>query len=260
MTMFRTPAAACVAATLAACATPGTPPTITPTKAGLVEYHGSQKTIFDTGKAEKVVPVGAMSGAGDLHGVGAVAGLDGEITVLRGKPFVTKVRGPGDAYTMDNGTGHHATFAVWARVSAWTEQPVPAEIKSYLDLQSFVKARAAAAGIDASKPFPFQLAGAPAEVKWHINVDLTGGKPIDTALFVKSKANYVARNEPMEIVGFFSEQHGGVFTSAYVPAIPANSGIRNALHIHMVTRDGKAAGHIDNLTLAPGMVLRLPKI
>ncbi|MDP2792984.1 MAG: hypothetical protein Q8O25_02705 [Sulfurisoma sp.] len=42
--------------------------------------------------------------------------------------------------------------------------PLPAEVKSYLDLQRHVKARAAAAGIDTSKP-------------------------IDKNLFAKSKAN-----------------------------------------------------------------------
>jgi alpha-acetolactate decarboxylase len=241
-------------AVLGACATAA----FTPMRAGLVEYGGSQKTIFDTGKAADVVPLAAFSGAGELQGVGAVSGLDGEITVLRGKPYVTKVRGNG--YTMDHGSGHYATFAVWARVAAWSEQPVPPEVKAYVDLQNFVKARAQAAGIDVGQPFAFQLAGTPAEVKWHINVDLTEGKAIDSQLFVKSKANYVARNESMDIVGFYAEKHAGVFTSAYAPATPQGGAARNALHIHMVAKDGKSAGHIDNLTLAPGMVLRLPKL
>jgi len=35
---------------------------------------------------------------------------------------------------------------------------------------------------------------------------------------------------------------------------------RNAIHIHIVSRDGKAAGHIDDITLAPGMTLRLPQV
>jgi acetolactate decarboxylase len=255
MIKFRSHHALWAAVALSACATAA----FTPMKAGLLEYGGSQKTIFDTGTAAKVVPVVALSGPADMHGVGAVAGLDGEITVFNGKPYVTQVRGANDSYTMDNTTAHHATFAVWARVPAWSEQPVPDSVKGYVDLQKFVKVRAAAAGLDVSKPFSFQLAGAPAEVKWHINVDLTEGKPVTSALFAKSKANYVARNEAMDIVGFYSEQHDGVFTTAYVPAIPAGSGIKNAMHIHMVARDGKSAGHIDNLTLAPGMVLRLPK-
>lgn len=239
---------------LAACATAAFPSF----KDGLLEYAGSQKTIFDTGKAEAKVPVAAMSGASDFFGVGAVAGLDGEITVFKGKPYVTKVRGNG--YTMDNSPAHTATFAVWTRQTAWTEQPVPTEIKGYLDIQNFVKARAAAAGIDVNRPFPFQLVGMPTEVKWHINVDLTEGKPITNDLFAKSKASYVIRNEPMDIIGFYSEKHPGVFVSAYAPAISAGSGARNAMHIHMVTRDGKSAGHIDNLILGPGMTLRLPKI
>lgn len=228
-----------------------------PIKAGLIEYGGSQKTIFDKGKAENVVPLAAMSGTPELYGVGAVSGLDGEITVFKGKPYVTKVRG--DSFTTDHGQGHHATFAVWARVGQWAEQSVPDTVKGYVDLQNFVKERAKAAGIDVSQPFPFQLAGTPTEVKWHINVDLTEGKPVTAALFAKSKANYVLKNQAMDIVGFYSEQHPGVFISAYAPAIPAGGSARNAMHIHMVSQDGKSAGHIDNLTLAPGMVLRLPK-
>lgn len=227
------------------------------TREGLVEYGGSQKTIFATGKAERVVPVSAIAASADSFGVGAVAGLDGEITVFNGKPYVTKVRG--DGYTLDHSHDHAATFAVWARVPRWRDEPIPAEVKGYRDLQQFVKARAIAAGIDVTKPFPFQLTGTPAEVKWHINLDLTEGKPINTELFAKSKANYVAKNQPMDIVGFYSEKHPGVFISAYAPAIQPKSGMMNAIHIHMVSRDGKSAGHIDNLTLAPEMTLRLPQ-
>lgn len=239
---------------LAAC----THPPFQSSKAGLLEYAGSQKTIFDTGKAEARVPLSSFSGAPDIFGVGAVAGLDGEITVFQGKPYVTKVRG--DSYTMDHSPEHAAIFAVWTHQTEWTEQPVPPEVKSYLEIQNFVKAQAASSGIDITQPFPFRLVGTPAEVKWHINVDLTEGKPITKELFAKSKMNYVARNEPMEIIGFYSENHPGVFISAYVPAISKDSGIKNAIHIHLVTRDGKSAGHIDNLILGPGMTLRLPRI
>jgi hypothetical protein len=35
--------------------------------------------------------------------------------------------------------------------------------------------------------------------------------------------------------------------------------MENAIHIHLVSRTSKAAGHIDDLTLGENMVLRLPK-
>ena len=240
------------AVTVAACATV----TIPAVKDGLVEYYGSQKTIFDIGKAEAKVPLAAMSGDAASFGVGAVAGLDGEITVFDGKPYVTKVRGNG--FTMDNSQDHAAVFAVWTKNTQWRDEPVPAEVQTYLDLQRHVKARAAAAGIDTSKSFPFLLTGTPAEVKWHINVDLTEGKPIDSKLFAKSKANYVMKNEPVDIIGFHSEKHAGVFISAYAPAIKEKD-VKNTIHFHLVSRDGKSAGHIDDIVLGAGMTLRLPQ-
>jgi acetolactate decarboxylase len=192
---FKTHLAVWAVVALGACATAA----FVPTQAGLLEFGGSQRTIFEQGKAEAVVPLTAMSGTAETFGVGAVAGLDGEITVFKGMPYVTKVRGSG--FTMEHGTEHAATFAVWTRQPTWTEQPIPADVKGYVDLQSFVKARAAAAGIDVSKPFPFQVSGTPVEVKWHINVDLTEGKPVTPELFAKSKANFSVRNEAVDILG-----------------------------------------------------------
>ena len=240
------------AITVAACATA----TVPAAKDGLVEYYGAQKNIFATGKAEGRVPLAAMSGANGAYGVGAYQGLDGEITVFDGKPYVTKVRGNG--YTMDNSPDGAAIFSVWTKNTQWRDEPLPAEVKGYLDLQRHVKARAAAAGIDVSKPFPFLLTGTPAEVKWHINVDLTEGKPIDSKLFAKSKANYVMKNQPVDIIGFHSEKHPGVFINAYVPAIKEKD-VKNTIHFHMVSKDGKSAGHMDDFVLGAGMTLRLPK-
>jgi len=224
---------------------------------GLLEYCGSQKSIFETGKAEGVVPLAAMSGSAATFGVGAAAGLDGEITVLRGSPYVTKVRG--DHYALDHDPNQSAVFAVWTTQSQWVEQAIPGDVVTYQDLQRFIKDRAITAGIDAAKPFPFLLTGTPVEVKWHINVDRTEGKPIDSQLFAKSKASFIAVNQAMDIVGFYSEHHPGIFISVLAPGIKDNS-VENAIHIHMVTRDGQSAGHIDDVVLSTGMSLLLPKV
>lgn len=41
--------------------------------------------------------------------------------------------------------------------------------------------------------------------------------------------------------------------------IKEGSGMKNAIHIHLVSRTSKAAGHIDDITPGENMVLRLPK-
>jgi acetolactate decarboxylase len=238
---------------VSACSTTVTVPA---EKQGLVEYYGSQKTIFDTGKAEGKVPIAAMSGSNGAYGVGVYAGLDGEITIYEGKSFVTQVRGNG--YTMSHADTGSAIFAAWTKNREWRDEPVPADVKTYLDLQRFIKARAAAAGIDTNLPFPFLMTGTPDELKWHINVDLTEGKTITRELFAKSKAGYVMKNEPVDIVGFHSEKHPGQFISAYAPAIKEKD-VKNAIHIHLVTKDGKSAGHIDDVVFDGRMTLRLPR-
>ena len=226
-------------------------------KEGLVEYVGAQKDIFVSGKAASVVSLEDLAGHKGLYAMGPIDGLDGEITIFDSKPYITQVRG--SDYILEKTFKHGAFFLVWTEQANWIDMPIPPTVKGYVDLQNFVKAQAQAAGIDVTKPFPFLLAGTPVEIKWHINVDRTEGKPITKQLFVKSKAPFVTKNEPVDIIGFYSDHHVGVFLAEYAPAIKEGSGIKNAIHIHLVSRTSKAAGHIDEITFGDGMVLRLPK-
>jgi len=226
-------------------------------KEGLVEYVGAQKDIFVSGKASSVVSLEDLEGRKGLYAMGPIDGLDGEITIFDSKPYITQVRG--NDYTLDKTFKHGAFFLVWTEQANWIDVPLPATVKGYLDLQKFVKEQAQKTGIDVTKPFPFLLAGTPVEIKWHINVDRTDGKPITKELFLKSKQPYVTKNEPVDIVGFYAEHHAGVFLTQFAPAIKEGSGLENAIHIHLISRTSKAAGHIDNITFGDGMVLRLPK-
>jgi acetolactate decarboxylase len=226
-------------------------------KEGPVEYVGAQKEIFKTGKATSVLSLEDLADRKGLYGMGPIDGLDGEITIFDSKPHITKVRG--NDYTLDKSFKHGAFFLVWTEQKSWIDVPLPATVKGYVDLQKFVKEQAQKAGVDVTKPFPFLMTGTPLEIKWHINVDRTQGKPITKELFVKSKEPYVTKNEPVDIIGFYSEKHSGIFLSQYAPAIKEGSGMENAIHIHLISKTSKAAGHIDNITFGDGMVLRLPK-
>lgn len=159
---------------------------------GLIQYVGAQREIFKTGKASGVISLESLVGRPGVFAVGPVEGLDGEITIIDSQPYITKVRG--SDVTMDNTFKHGAFFLVWAEQTDWQDVPVPDTVKGYIDLQQFVKAQAQTAGIDVTKPFPFLLSGTPTEIKWHINVDRTEGKPITKELFMKSKQRFVLKN------------------------------------------------------------------
>ncbi len=227
-----------------------------PTRDGLVEYVGAQKTMFETGKAAGVLALTFFQGKDDIYAVGPAALLDGEITMLNSKPYVAKLRGNG--YQVDNTLNHDGLFLVWSQVPRWKDIPVPESVTTYVQLQKFVKEQAAASGMDVSKPIPFQFHGVPVKIVWHINCDRTGGKPITRELFARSKEIYTMEHEPVDIIGFYSERHNGIFISQYAPAIKPGSGDKNAVHMHLVSRTTKATGHIDDITFAKGMTLRLP--
>jgi len=227
------------------------------TKDGLVEYIGAQRNMFETGKAEGVLNLKFFQGKDNIYAVGPAALLDGEITLLSSKPYVSKVRG--NDYHVDNTLNHDALFLVWSQVPRWKDIPVPESVNTYVQLQKFVKDQAAASGMDVSKPIPFQFTGVPVEIVWHVNCDKTENKPITRELFAKSKAIYTMKNEPVDIIGFYSERHNGIFISQYAPAIKPDSGDKNAVHMHLVSRTTKATGHIDNIILGKGMTLRLPE-
>jgi hypothetical protein len=59
--------------------------------------------------------------------------------------------------------------------------------------------------------------------------------------------------------GCYFEHHAGVFLTATTPVIKEGSEMQNAIHIHLIARAGKASGHIDDITLGEGMVMRLPR-
>ena len=243
----------CLAASICALAA-----TVASVHDGLVEFAGAQSKIFETGKADAVLSLRALQGSEGVYAVGPVKGLDGEITIFNSRPHITKVRGAG--YTVEHSWDYDAIFLVWSNQRKWRDVAIPETVSGYLELQTFVKTQAEAAGIDSSKPFPFLLAGAPAEIDWHINVDKSEGKPITQELYTKSKANYVIKGEQVDMIGFYSEHHSGIFITKYTPAIQPSSGLANALHSHFVARKGEAAGHVDDMKLSTGMVLRLPVI
>jgi acetolactate decarboxylase len=226
-------------------------------KEGMVEYVGAQKDVFVSGKAASVVNLEDLSGHKGLYAVGPVDSFGGEITVFDSKPYITKVHG--SDYMAVNTWNRGAFFLVWTEQAKWKDIPIPNTVKGYVDLQNFVKAQAKTSGIDVTKPFPFLLSGTPVEIKWHINVDRTEGKPVTRDLFMKSKQPFMTKNEPVDIIGFYSEHHAGVFLPKYTPVIKEGSGLENAIHIHLISKTSKAAGHIDDITLGENMVLRLPE-
>ena len=52
---------------------------------------------------------------------------------------------------------------------------------------------------------------------------------------------------PVELIGFYSREHRGIFT-------PKESNV----HVHLRTEDGQISGHLETVQLAPGARVAVP--
>jgi acetolactate decarboxylase len=216
-----------------------------PNRSGMLNHVGEQRQIVETGRASGTISLNELAGLKNLYAIGPVEGLDGEITILNSRPYVSKVRADA-TYSVDRTLDHRAIFLVWAQVINWRSVCIPASVTNYSQLEAFIKDSAQRLGIPADSPFPFRMAGAPKEIVWHINVDRTDGQPITQDLFRKSKQYYELRGERVDIVGAYSDKHQGVFT-----------GPRLRIHLHFVSQESAATGHVDEINPAR-LILRLP--
>jgi acetolactate decarboxylase len=211
----------------------------------IVRWQGAQKNVLN-GDIRGIVELESLGKLPNLYGLGPLAELKGEVTILHAEAAISRVDANGKI-TTEHGFAESACFLVYAQVKEWQEVPLPAEVTNLTLLEQILPELASQSGIDSSEPFPFLLWGAPEQVEFHI-LNKTDGLLHSPPLHEKAKVHFTLYRTDLEIIGFHSFDHRGIFT-------PGNSN----LHLHLLTEDGSVSGHVEELTLA-GLKLYLPKL
>jgi acetolactate decarboxylase len=210
-------------------------------------FIGAQRESIMNGKLAAALDLRTLADRPHLYGLGPLEQLRGEATIADSRPALARVGSDGMVkvtQSFDAGV----PFFVWAEVPRWIETPIPAEIRSFEDLEHFVPRAAEAAGLDTEKPLPFLVSGRQALIEFHI-LNRIGDAPHDLEMHEKIKAKFELAKTEATIVGFHSTRHRGVFT-------PGDSNI----HIHFQTPDNSQSGHIEKLKIGVGARLCLPAI
>ena len=151
------------------------------------------------------------------------------------------------ALNFDQSFDKKATLLVYAAVEEWNRIPNPLAVVNREHLDQYIQQAAVDSKVDANRPFPFLIEGTVQSLEWHVinwkdgDTEHSHEKHIRSGLFGKIE------NEAMEVLGFYSNSHHAIFTHH-----------TTNMHMHIKTSDGELAGHIDDLTLGAGMVLKLP--
>jgi alpha-acetolactate decarboxylase len=208
-------------------------------------FIGGQRETIMNGKLAAALDLKTLAGRQHLYGIGPIEQLRGEVTIANSRPALARVASDGTVkVTQSFETG--VPFFVWAEVPLWHQVPIPADVRSFDDLESFVPKAAGAVGLDPNKPLPFLVEGRERLIEFHI-VNRIGDGPHNMEMHKKIQVAFELENAEATIVGFHSTKHRGTFT-------PGDSNI----HVHFQTPDNTKSGHIQKLQLGDGAVLSLP--
>jgi len=190
------------------------------------------------------VALEALSAAAHLYALGPLEGLRGEVSIFDSTPSLARIRD--NAIVTESTWKARACFLVWADVSAWTWQLLDPAQPDLDALEGPLALLAREAGHDAEQPLPFLVTGTATEMTLHV-LDKRDGLPHDAERHEQAKVRRTLRAAPIELIGFHSPRHHGIFT-------PRESN----LHVHLRTADGRISGHLEEIRLAPGARLAVP--
>jgi len=213
------------------------------TKSWCVEWFGSQGD-FIAGKAEKSVSLARFDGLESLYAVGPLEQARGEVSIYDSIPLISEVHDGRVNVTIDS--CRHAAFLVYAIVENWRRVTVRNPINTEQQLEDHLLAWAVTSGIDVDQPFAFLLNGLIAQATFHILCN-RGRGTYNAERHEKSKVRFPIAKESVEVIGFYSRRHRGIFT-------PRDSNF----HMHVRTLDNRFSGHLEVFNWEYGVMLYLP--
>ncbi|AXG70309.1 alpha-acetolactate decarboxylase [Kordia sp. SMS9] len=207
-----------------------------------VKIVSAMKNVMWKGELQGKINLDTISNKKGLYGIGPVSYLTGELLINNGQSYVSKVTSD-STMIVEKRFNVAAPFFVYANVNEWTKVELPSNIKSVKDIEAFVDEKTKTF----KRPFAFKLVGTMKSATIHIQNLPKGTKVSSPKEAHQGQVNYELANEEVEIIGFFSTEHKGVFTHH-----DAN------IHLHLITKDEKKMGHLDAVAIEK-MWLYLPK-
>lgn len=210
-----------------------------------VKWAGALKNVhhgLDFGGKIDLAPLADLP---HLYAVGPLEDLQGEVTIWDGKPLIARVKNK--SLQVDNILTGKACFLVYGQAKEWKEVKFPSRL-DLSQLSDVIKQAATKNGVSTNKPFPFLIEGIAKDARYHVmnRTDSLPPTPGPTA-HEQAKVHYTLKDSPVQLLGFYSEHHQGIFTHH-----------NSSVHVHVKTPGDKVAGHLEELELEPGVRLLLP--
>lgn len=187
------------------------------------------KNVMWKGQLYGTIKLDTISNKKGLYGIGPLSYLKGEILINDGVTYVSKALSESQM-SVEKTFEVDAPFLVYGNVNKWNELKLPEEVVDIKTLEVFIDQNTKRF----KRPFIFKLKGNVETAEFHIQ-DLPEGTKVSSPKEGHiGQKQYTLTNEPVELIGFFSTEHHGVFTHH-----------DSNVHIHLLTKDEKKMGHLD---------------
>lgn len=194
-----------------------------------VRTFGAMRDVLRNGNDEGRVVITDVATPAAV-GVGALAGLRGEVTITGGRVHIAERDGDGLTVRAPR-AGERATLLVVGEVAVWTELPLP-DCRDYASLEEQIAAALRGRGDDPFAPTPVRITGRANNLQMHV---IAGACPIANPSG-PSPWRFDGPADDVELVGFYVEDAAGKLTHH-----------NRSSHLHAVA-DGRA-GHLDEVVL-----------
>jgi acetolactate decarboxylase len=188
-----------------------------------------------------------LSNKSHLYGLGPYGRLQGEITIVDGKPFYVSAYKKGKA-VIGKKWDMKSPFFVYANVRDWDEFNIPDSITSISDIQNIVSNLAKSKGYNTQNPFPFKIVG----VLKNTTISIVTPRSDKVTGYRKNVKQQIFSYKDIsgKIIGFYSEKHQGIFTSS-----------KSFIHVHFINNDDTIMGHLEKINADKNSLkLLLPRI
>ncbi len=213
-------------------------------KASNVEAVGAMKNVMWKGELAGTIDIDTIRNKRGLYGLGPVEYLTGELLIMDGKSYVSTVL-TDSTMKVEETFEAKAPFFVYANATMWKEEMLPESITNISQLEAYIDQKTT----DSKRPFVFKLEGQVETAIFHVQNLPKGATVSSPEEAHKEQTDYKIENHEVDIVGFFSTEHKGIFTHH-----------DSYMHMHLITSDKAQMGHLDSLTFKKGkMKLYLPK-
>jgi acetolactate decarboxylase len=209
-----------------------------------LRFIGNQREAMMMGKRAATLDLRTLKGRPHLYGLGPLEWLSGEVTIADQRPSLTRI-GPDQKVLVRESYDAGVSFFVWAEVPAWDTVPIPVGVGTFRQLEAFVGEAGRRNGL--TQAFPFLITGSAEKVDFHVG-NSTPDTPAGMEAALRTAVSFTLQRQQAIYVGFWSNQHHGVFTHS-----------DQDIHVHLQTPDNKISGHVDALRFGGEMQLALPK-